>query len=138
MSIGIVRDADDDGAGAFQSVRDALLAHGFAAPDANGEFVEGAIKIGVFIIGPNNGRGMLVDLCLQSVSDRREFGCVEEYFRCVSEKSERKEFSSKARFRAWMASHTDLRSRLGLAAEKGYWPWESTVFDPLKDFLKRL
>jgi hypothetical protein len=137
-SVGIVRDADNDGDGAFQSVRDALLAHGFAAPDANGEFVEGPIKVGVFVVGPNDGRGMLEDLCLNSVSDQPEFGCVDEYFRCVAEKSERKKFSSKARFRAWMASHTDLELRLGLTAEKGYWPWESTAFNPLKEFLKRL
>jgi hypothetical protein len=37
-----------------------------------------------------------------------------------------------------MASHRDYDLKVGLAAEKGYWPWESMAFDLLKDFLKRL
>jgi hypothetical protein len=137
-SIGIVRDADDDGAAAFQSVRDALISNGFASPDSSGAVTEEAVKVGILIIGPNDGRGMLEDMCLNSISDRPEFACVDDYFRCVAEKSERKDFSSKAKVRAWMASHPDYDLYVGKAAEKGYWPWASPAFDQLKDFLRRL
>src|SRR5438094_453592 len=83
-------------------------------------------------------KGLVEDLCLSSVSDRPEFPCVDDYFRCITERCARKEFSSKAKVRVWMSSHEDYDLRVGKAAEKGYWPWESAVFDPLKEFLKGL
>ena len=137
-SIGIVRDADEDEDAAFRSVRDSLLANGFKAPESNGSVVADGVKVGILITGPNSGRGMVEDLCLQSVSDRPEFACVSEYFRCITERCGRKGFSSKAKVRAWMASHVDYDYYLGKAAEHGYWPWNSSVFDQLKDFLRKL
>ena len=137
-AVGIIRDADEDGDAAFQSVRDALLANGFKAPDQNGGFAVNGINIGVLIVGPKHGKGMVEDLCLSSVSNRPEFSCVEDYFRCIAEKSDRKNFSSKARIRVWMASQVDYDVRVGIAAEMGYWPWESPAFDSMKEFLRQL
>jgi hypothetical protein len=137
-AIGVIRDADDDGNAAFQSVRDALISNGFKAPDQNGGFAPGNIKAGVLIIGPNNGKGMVEDLCLNSVSDRPEFGCVDDYFRCIAQKSSKQTFSSKARVRVWMASQVDYDLRVGKAAEEGYWPWGSPAFDSMKEFLRQL
>ena len=37
-----------------------------------------------------------------------------------------------------MASHVDYEFYVGKAAEGGYWPWESPVFDELKQFLRAL
>jgi hypothetical protein len=137
-AVGIVRDADEDGSVALQSGRDALISNGFKAPDQNGGFAANGIKIGVLIVGPKNGKGMVEDLCLDSVSDRPEFPCVEDYFRCIAEKSARKNFSSKAKVRVWMASQVDHEFYVGKAAEKGYWPWESSSFDSMKQFLRQL
>lgn len=137
-AFGIVRDADKNGAAAFQSVRDALLASGFKAPDKNGGFAVNGIKIGVLIVGPNGGQGMIKDLCLNSVSNEPEFPCVDDYFRCIAQRCARKDFSSKARIRVWMASHVDYGLHVGLAAEKGYWPWDSPVFHAMKEFLRQL
>ena len=137
-SLAIVRDADDDSAAAFQSVRDALLANGFSAPEQNGAFAAGELKVGVLVIGPNGGRGMIEDLCLQSVSDCPEFGCVDEYFRCIAAKCERSAFTSKGKVRVWMASHADHEYYVGKAAEAGYWPWENPAFDEMKRFLRAM
>lgn len=137
-AVGIIRDADDDGSAALQSVRDALAGNGFPAPAENGGFADGGIRTGVLIVGPNGGKGMVEDLCLNSVADRPEFPCVGEYFACISQKSGRHDFTSKAKVRVWMASHTDDDLRVGLAAEKGYWPWDSAVFEPMKKFLRQL
>jgi hypothetical protein len=137
-AIGVIRDADDDGGAAFQSVRDALVANGFKAPDKNGGFAANGIKVGVLIVGPRGGKGMVEDLCLNSVSNLPEFPCVDEYFQCITQKSGRKDFSSKAKVRVWMASHVDYELYVGKAAEKGYWDWESPVFDSLKKFLRGL
>lgn len=137
-SFAIVRDADEDGAVAFQSVCDSLRANGLPSPDQNGGFAAGELKVGVLVIGPNGGRGMIEDLCLQSVSDQPEFGCVDEYFHCIAAKSARATFTSKAKVRVWMASHSDHEFYVGKAAEAGYWPWENPAFDEMKHFLRAM
>jgi hypothetical protein len=137
-AIGIVRDADANGDAAFQSVCDALRVNSFKAPESNGGFALNGIKTGVLIVGPHGGKGMVEDLCLNSVSDRPEFPCVDDYFTCITQKSGRRDFSSKARIRVWIASHVDYTLYVGKAAEKGYWPWDSPVFDPMKEFLRGL
>lgn len=134
----IVRDADQDGDAAFRSVRDSLAANDFKAPERNGGFGAGEIRAGIFIVGPRQGQGMIEDICLDSVGDRPEFKCVDEYFRCIEQQSGRRSLSSKAKVRVWMASHTDFDLRVGKAAELGYWPWENAAFDSLRDFLKLL
>jgi hypothetical protein len=138
-AIAVVRDADSDENAAFASVRDSLQINGFApCPSCNGEVVGTERKVGILVIGPNDGQGMIEDLCLKSVAGRPEFDCVESYFRCITEKSGRGNFSSKARIRVWMASHVDYELYVGKAAEAGYWPWESPVFEPLRKFLREL
>jgi hypothetical protein len=137
-AIGIIRDADDNGNAAFQSVHNALLVNDFAAPNRNGAFVSNGIKTGILIVGPKAGNGMVEDLCLNSVSNRPEFSCIDDYFNCITEKSGRKNFSSKAKVRVWMASHLDYELYVGKAAMEGYWPWESPAFDSMKQFLQQL
>jgi hypothetical protein len=137
-TIAIIRDADEDETAAFQSVCDALKANNFKAPEKNGGFVANGIRVGVLVVGPNDGKGMVEDLCLKSVSHLPEFPCVNNYFQCIAERSERKVFSSKAKVRVWMASHVDHELYVGKAAEKGYWPWQSAAFDSIKEFLRQV
>ena len=136
-SFGIIRDADANSESAFTSVCAALQQNKFTTPATEGTFSNGMPRVGVRIVGVA-GRGMIEDVCLQSVSDRPEFSCVESYFNCIADKSERKTFSSKAKVRVWMASHSDYELHVGAAAEEGYWPWDNAAFDPLKDFLRAL
>lgn len=135
--VAMLRDANGDSGASFTSVHDALQRTGFTPPNMHASFSDAALRVGVFIVGVN-GRGMIEDVCLQSVGDRPEYSCVEDYFNCIAQKSSRSQFSSKARVRVWMASHVDFEYHVGKAAEEGYWPWESTAFDSLKDFLKAL
>jgi hypothetical protein len=136
-AMAILRDADADSNASFASVRDGLRQNRFQPPDADGTFAESTMRVGIFVVGLN-GRGMIEDLCLNSVSDRPEFSCVADYFTCIAQKSSRRFFSSKARVRVWMASHVDYEFYVGKAAEEGYWPWESPAFDSLKNFLRAL
>jgi hypothetical protein len=136
-TIAILRDANGDSAAAFASVREALRHNGFTPPNANAIFCDGALRVGIFIVGVH-GCGMIEDVCLESVSDQPEFSCVGDYFDCIAQKSSRSKFSSKARVRVWMTSHVDFEYHVGKAAEEGYWPWESMAFGPLKNFLKAL
>jgi len=136
-SMAILRDADADAAATFTSVRSALLQNKFEAPDLVGIFTQSIMRVGVFVVGVN-GKGMIEDLCLNSIADRPEYPCVDSYFACITEKSGRANFSPKAKVRVWMASHVDYEYHVGKAAAEGYWPWESPAFNSLKDFLKAL
>ena len=136
-AMAILRDADADSNMAFTSVRDALRKNHFAPPNADGTFSESTMRVGIFVVGVN-GQGMVEDICLKSVSDQPEFSCVDDYFTCIAQNSQRGPFSSKAKVRVWMASHVDYDARVGRAADEGYWPWESAAFDSLKNFLRAL
>jgi hypothetical protein len=136
-AFGILRDANGDSNAAFASVRSALQQNNFLPPDADGAFSNSMPRIGTCIVGIN-GKGMIEDVCLQSVSGQPEFSCVDAYFNCIAQKSSRAKFSSKARVRVWMASQVDYEYHVGKAAEEGYWPWENPAFDPIKTFLKAL
>jgi hypothetical protein len=136
-SIGIFRDANGDSRAAFTSVRDALQQNAFVPPAAYGTYGSGTPRAGVCIVGVN-GRGMIEDVCLESIKDRPEFPCVDEYFACIVKKSARNKFLSKAKVRVWMASQADYELYVGKAAEGGYWPWENPIFDSIKNFLKAL
>jgi hypothetical protein len=136
-AIAILRDANGDLMASFASVRDALQRNGFPSPNEDATFSESVLRVGIFIVGVNR-LGMIEDVCLNSVSNQPEFSCVDDYFTCISKKSARSKFSSKAKVRVWMASHVDYDLRVGKAAEEGYWPWESSAFDSLKNFLKAL
>jgi hypothetical protein len=136
-SIGILRDANGDANAALQSVRSALEQNSFSLPHADGTLSNGTPQVGICIVGVN-GRGMIEDVCLKSVSDQPEFPCVDQYFTCIAKNSSRSKFSSKAWVRVWMASHVDFEYYVGEAAEEGYWPWDSPAFDLLKNFLNAL
>jgi hypothetical protein len=136
-AIAILRDADADSKMAFTSVRDRLRQYNFAAPDIDANFANAALRVGIFIVGVD-GKGMVEDLCLTSVANRPEFPCVNAYFQCIAQKSARKQFSSKAKVRVWMASQADYEYHVGKAAAGGYWPWESPAFSSLRNFLKAL
>ncbi|HSY43870.1 MAG TPA: DUF3226 domain-containing protein [Candidatus Acidoferrum sp.] len=136
-AFGIFRDANGDAAAAFTSVSDALQQNKFSPPNADRTFSNGSPRVGICIVGVD-GRGMIEDVCLKSVSDQPEFACVEEYFACIAIRSSRSDFSAKAKVRVWMASHVDHEYYVGKAAEEGYWPWDHSAFDIVKSFLKAL
>jgi hypothetical protein len=136
-AMAVLRDANGDSQASFTSVRARLRQNGFPSPDADATFSESPLRVGIFIVGVDR-HGMIEDVCLNSVSDQPEFSCVDNYFNCIAEKSQRSNFSSKAKVRVWMASQVDYEYHVGKAAEEGYWPWESPAFDSLKNFLRAL
>ncbi len=134
-SLAILIDAEADGNASFQKLQNAIR-QGFdvVIPGA-GVFVGESPRIAGFVVCDGTGRGMVEDLCLKSVNDRADYKCVEEYFECLCKNTERKDYHSKAKFKAWMASQTAFDYRVGLAAAKGYIPWGSDAFNKLREFL---
>lgn len=137
-SIGLTRDADDDFAGATQSVRDALQAAGLLGP--NGPTAPQAPpRINVLVLPDNSRPGMLEDTCYQSVAADAATPCVEDYFRCIAEKIPNGPRNmSKARVHTWLASREEPDKRLGEVAQAGYWQFEHPSFTALVGFIRGL
>lgn len=137
-SLVVIIDAEESGQAAWRKLCSAVrLAFAVDLPQP-GVFAGATPRIAGLVVPDENGRGMIEDLCLASVADQPGYPCLEEYFRCLSERTGRARFLAKARFRAWMASQSEFDLRVGRAAERGYIPWESPAFAVLRDLLTRL
>ena len=138
VSLGVLRDADNNPLAAFQSVRDALEAVGLPSPDHPLEVVGDRPRVGILIL-PGDSPGMLEDLCLASVAEDPAMPCVEQYFECLKQKEiPLPNNISKAKVQTFLASRPKAGLRLGEAAEAGYWPWDHEVFRTVKGFIERL
>jgi hypothetical protein len=134
--LGVIRDADMDPGSAFQSVRDALAAAGLPPPKKPLYPAKGHPRVNVMILPSPERKGALEDLCLEAVDGDPANLCVDGFFNCLQDKGvpSPKELS-KARVRVFLSSKEDPTLPLGVAATKGYWPFKSLAFEPLRQFL---
>lgn len=139
VSLGILRDAEANLDSAFQSVCSALKRSGYSVPGQPMAIAEGSPRVSVFILPDCANPGMLEDLCLQAVANDPTLACVEQYLRCLQEQGVGLPNNvPKARLHAFLASRPVPDLQLGEAAHRGYWLWDSPVFDYLKGFLRAL
>lgn len=137
-SLAILMDGDDDPDAAWQRLCDVVRKHLKVSLPGRGRFAGDKPQVAGYVIAGVEGKGMLEDLCLRAVSGTPGFNCLDEFFRCMAEKTDKKEYHAKARFRAWMSTQSDYDLGVGLAATRGHLPWESPAFDPLVEFLRTL
>jgi hypothetical protein len=135
-TLAVFRDADDDPGAAFQSLCNSLHLAGLRTPVRPALVEPGKPSVGIFIWPDCNAAGTLETLCLTAISGEPVMGCVDEYVHCVQKtQSTPPTPGDKARLHAFLASCNRPGLRLGEAAEAGYFPWNSPIFDPLKQFL---
>lgn len=142
VSLGVMRDANSNASAAFQSVCDALRNVDLPVPTQplmpTGAD-QGGPRVVVLIIPHGASKGMLEDICLQSVQDDPAMTCVEAYFECLTKNPGNLPSNlSKAKVHAFLSSRDKPDLRLGEAAQKGYWPWTHQAFDQVKEFLSLL
>lgn len=138
-SLGIIRDAEDNATGAFQSVRSALAAARLPVPSAPNQPAGENPRVSVFILPDNKEPGMLETLCLAAVTDDPVMPCVETYLECVRQYAAAPPQNlPKAKAQAFLASRERPGLRLGEAAHGGCWPWDAPTFAPMKQFLQAL
>jgi hypothetical protein len=139
-SLGVIRDADDSSNNTFISVQDALKAADLPCPKKPLVPTKASPKVTVMILPPGASRGALEDICLGSVKDDPAISCVDDYFTCLDTKDISKPIKgfSKAKARVFLSSREDPTLTVGIAAKKGYWPFDSTGFDSVQKFLKSL
>jgi len=87
-----------------------------------------------------DGKGMMEDICLASLSGRPVMECVDAYLICCNERGQTDPAnSSKARFQAWLSSQP-LKSGqwyfLGTAIESDLLDLGHPAFDPLRAFVR--
>lgn len=150
VSLGITRDAESNAQDAFKAVCHALenarsggprtpFRERLSVPQAPINKTGGALGISVFILPDCVSPGMLETVCLASVTDDPAMPCVEQYFECLKGGRVPTLGSiSKARVQAFLSSRPEPGLLLGQAAHGGYFPWQSGVFEPIKQFLRAL
>jgi len=139
VSLGIVRDADNNAKSAFQSVCSALKNAGLSHPKQPESFEGTKPRIGVLVLPDANTPGMLETICLRSVTDDPAMKCVDEYFNCVQEQlGYLPKTINKAQVQAFMASKPETVWQLGEAAQKNYWQLDHPTFDHVKRFMNDL
>jgi hypothetical protein len=143
-SVGVVRDADNNPTAAFESVCDALRNADLPVP-TDPMVPIGPLgnkpKVVVMILPGNNNVGMLEDLCLRAVQSDPATPCMEGYFECLHNQNVvlSPDLSvSKAKVQAFLASRKEPDLCLGIAAKKGYWPWDNEAFEIVERFLQLL
>ena len=141
VSIGVVRDADDNAADAFRSVQGALRAAGLPAPSAPLSVVGSDPKVAALILHHGRSSGVLEDVCLEAMEDDPAMGCVRDYISCIKGRLDARaqpRSPSKAMAQAFLASRRESGLLLGQAAHRGYWDFEHSAFDALKEFVGML
>jgi hypothetical protein len=95
-------------------------------------------SVTIMILPRRNTQGMLEDLCLEAVKPDPATPCMEGYFRCLTRNGITTSNIAKAKIHTFLSSRTRPDLRLGEAALEGYWPFPSSVFDDLKQFLRMI
>lgn len=138
-ALAIVLDAEKDAVATFQRVRDALVAADLPTPDKAGGVVEGALRVGVFLVPDNMSSGKIETLCLRSVEGDPAWVCLEVFFGCVRERGGAvPENLDKAHAQAFLATRAQPDLPVGLAALEGYWDFAHPAFEPLVTFLRQV
>ncbi len=138
-ALAVVRDADDNPQGAFQSITDTLRNVGLPPPSAPFRTEQGTPKICVIILPDVGSKGELEDLCLQALSNEPVMECVEQFWECVQQREKHPARKvSKAKLHAYLSSRREPGKRLGEAAEAGDIPLDSQAFDGVKQALRDL
>ena len=139
QSIGIVMDADNSAASAFQSIQDNLRNAELPVPVNLATPALGPPAVSAFVLPDNSSNGELENLCLTALANDPAMPCVDDFVACVNAKVSypfRK--PAKSRMHAFLASRERAYLRFGEFAEVSAFPWQNPAFQPLSDFLKAL
>ncbi len=138
-------DADNDAQAAFSSVVYHLNANGLQPPKEKNKYSGSMpIDVGVFLLCGRDGRGMLENLCLETVADHAAMPCVHSFSECVMALDNKPRNKAKAEAQSFMAAHAfpaampKFVRHVGEAAEKGYWNFDSETLTELREFLLRV
>lgn len=133
-SVGVIRDAEDDRDAAYASARHALDTAGLDSSNPD-------VSTAIYILPDDQNPGMIETLCLDAIRSDAVFSCIEQFFECAEAQGAvlpSGVVRAKNIAQAYLATREEVQLFPGIAAYRGYWPWDSDVFDNVKAFLKAL
>ena len=139
--IGVVRDADTHAKGAFESIANSLTKIGLTPPSKGDTFRvdDIGVSVGIFIMPRKFEEGMLEDLCMESVRKHTIIPCIDDFVKCIEKNlttAEQPKNVSKMKSQVFLAAMPEMVNSIGLGAKKGYWDFDDSCMDDIKDFLK--
>ena len=138
-SIGVIRDADDNANGSFDSVCDSFRSAGYEPPTAHAKFSDATPAIGVFIVPDGSQSGAIETLCRRSVEGEDAAKCVDEYMECLTTHNALQSKNADKTFtHAYLAAMRYPVARVGEGAQQGVWDFQSPAFDALSQFVRDL
>lgn len=138
-AIGIIRDADNDYTGAFNSIRAILANSKFPVPTSPFELTGRNPIVSVFITPNNHDSGALETLCMESVLHDPIIDCVSTYMNCLENVSGRiHPHRAKAELQVFLAKEEEGDVSLSTACSKNIFDWGSPSFESIRQFLNNL
>ena len=137
-SVGIVRDAEESGASAFQSVQSSLRNAGLSLPDRPEERTAASPAVTVMILPGGAQGGMLETLLCETFEGSPMDGCIDGFFACAEALPGSVARSDKARAHAYLATQAKPHLSVGVAAKNGYWDLNHSAFGSVRSFLGAL
>ena len=138
-SVGIVRDAERDATGAWDSVRTALSNATMPVPDRIEQRSAGTPHVSVLILPGGNRPGMLETVLNQTFANDPVNTCIDYFFECVGRLPGKKiHMPDKARSRAYLWTREKPHVSVGVAAQAEYWDFGHEAFGSLRSFLTAL
>jgi len=144
-SIIIVRDADDNPTGAFQSVCNALARAGLSTPSTSLTFTQNTTpKIGIVIMPAADRNGALEELLLPLASGDPLASEADQYIDeavSILDNSGHRpppppHRRGKARVHAFLATFEHPDQDLGKAALAGVWNFSNNALDPIREMIQ--
>ena len=91
------------------------------------------------ILPGDNQSGMLETLLCKSFKETPVDGCIDKFIDCARGLSDTEiQRLDKARAHAYLATRPLPHVSVGVAAQKGYWPFGHDVFADVRTFLRNL
>lgn len=137
----VIRDADEDAKGAFQSVCSILTQIQLPVPASPLTFTNGTLKVGILVVPPKADNGKLEDVCLSTIDGYKEIKCIKDFFCCLKKMLTKEDFPkdlAKAEVQAFLSSRKESVPHLGVAATRGYFPLTSPALNEIKSFLSQI
>lgn len=138
-SIGVIRDAEESAANAFRSVQSSLRNAKLPVPASARRRAGATPAVTVMILPDDNQSGMLETLLCKSFEEFPVNGCINEFIACARRILDTEiERLDKARAHAYLATRPRPHVSVGVAAHKGYWPFDHEAFADVRAFLRNL
>ncbi len=132
----LIRDADENSENAFISLQKTLKDLKLPVPKKEGELItENGFTCAIYIMPTYPERGMIEDLCLQSIEQTNNYSCINKFIECIDITPKN---IAKTKAQIYLSIQNPIVNSLGIGAQKGYWDLKHTCFEKLKQFILKL